>query len=129
MQYGRKYYPQLNAEHGVDIGIDDILVTGNGAAGICLDGIGQASLIRCVISCTNELVNQALQADWAGVLDGMETRRRLLQCVVDHDNGQFNPEVSALSTAVEESERALMRVIAHAIASSRMHGAAFALYH
>ncbi len=85
--------------------------------------------IRQVMDCTDELVRYALQADWGNVLDGMEQRRRLLQQVIDSDAGQFNPEVLALNAAVEESERALMRVIAHAIASSRCDGAAFMMYH
>lgn len=89
----------------------------------------QAALIRQVMDCTNELVNQALQANWTSVLDGMDTRRQLLQQVMDLDGGYRNPQVAALSAAVEESERALMRVIAHAIAGSRRHGAAFAMYH
>jgi hypothetical protein len=80
-----------------------------------------------VISCTNELVELALKADWSGVLDGMDGRRQLLQQIMDGD--RLDPDVLALSEAVEESERALMRVVAHAIASSRLHGAQFAMYH
>lgn len=82
-----------------------------------------------VMDCTDELVSCALQADWSGVLDVMELRRRLLQQIIDADAGHFNLEVAALTAAVEESERALMRVIAHAIASSRWSGAAFMMCH
>lgn len=89
----------------------------------------QAALMARVMACTHELVNQALRADWSRVLDGMGARRRLLQCVIDHDFGYCSPQVAALSTAVEESERALMRVIAHAIASSRRRNAMHAMYH
>lgn len=85
--------------------------------------------IERVIACTNELVNLALQANWSGVLDGMDERRRLLQDVIDSGQGHFNPKVAALTAAVEESERALMRVVAHAIASSRWNGAVFMLHH
>lgn len=92
------------------------------------NAVDQAA-IRQVMDCTDELVECALQADWSGVLDVMELRRRLLQQIIDNDAGEFNPEVSALTTAVEESERALMRVIAHAIASSRWSGAVFKMYH
>ncbi len=88
----------------------------------------QESLMRRVLACTDALVNQALQANWNGVLDGMQERRRLLQIVIDNDDGRLHLEVSALSTSVEESERAMMRVIAHAIAGSRMRGADFAMY-
>jgi hypothetical protein len=80
-----------------------------------------------VVSCTNDLVELALKADWSGVLDGMDSRRQLLQQIMNSD--RLNPDVLALSEAVEESERALMRVVAHAIASSRLHGAQFAMYH
>ena len=85
--------------------------------------------IRQVMDCTTELVDYALKADWSSVLDVMDQRRRLLQQVIDSDAGHFNPELAALTSAVEESERALMRVIAHAIASSRWNGAAFMMYH
>lgn len=89
----------------------------------------QKSLIRRVIACTDTLVNQALQANWTEVLDGMQERRRLLQVVIDNDDGRLQAEVLALQSAVEESERAMMRVIAHAIASTRTRGASFAMYH
>lgn len=85
--------------------------------------------IQQVMDYTDALVDHALKADWSSVLDVMELRRRLLQQIIDNGAGRFNPEVSALTTAVEESERAMMRVIAHAIASSRWSGAAFMMYH
>lgn len=91
-------------------------------------GADQAA-IRQVMACTDELTGYALQADWSSVLDVMERRRRLLQQLIDGSDGQLNPEVAALSAAVEESERALMRVIAHAVAGSRWNGAVFKMYH
>ncbi len=94
-----------------------------------VDEAEQLSLIQRIIAATNELVEQALRADWSGVLDGMSARRGLLQRLLDLDCGRCRPEVTALSAAVAESERALMRVIAHAIASSRRQGAEFAMYH
>jgi hypothetical protein len=88
----------------------------------------RAAHIEQVMTCTDELVELALQANWGGVLDGIEARRRLLQTIVDRE-AVMNPQLSALSAAVSESERALMRVVAHAIASSRLQGAQFAMYH
>jgi hypothetical protein len=85
--------------------------------------------LQRVIACTNELVDHALRANWNEVLDGMEARRNLLQSVMADEAGRHNNEVFALSAAVAESERALMRVVAHAIAGSRWNGAAFTLYH
>jgi hypothetical protein len=85
--------------------------------------------IRQVMDCTDALVDYALKADWSSVLDVIERRRRLLQRVIDSDAGNFDSEVSALSAAVTESERAMIRVIAHAIASTRWNGAAFKMYH
>ncbi|MGC3979885.1 MAG: hypothetical protein QM808_01350 [Steroidobacteraceae bacterium] len=89
----------------------------------------QDYLIRKVMACTAELVEQALQCNWEGVLDGMEKRRSLLECLVETDNVQQNRKIRATQEAVAESERALMRVVAHAIASSRWHGAGYALRH
>lgn len=88
----------------------------------------QQSLMQRIIGCTHELVNQAMQSDWYAVLDGMDTRRQLLQNVIETDIGRFSPEVIALSAAVAESERALTTVVAHALASVQCDGAVFALY-
>ena len=85
--------------------------------------------IKRVMAYTNELVESALRADWLAVLEGLGTRRKLLQSIVDDQHDALNPQLSALSDAVSESERALMRVVAHAIASSRTSGGLFALYH
>ncbi len=92
-------------------------------------GIADHDGIQQVMDCTDELVVHALKADWSTVLDVMERRRCLLQQVIDSDAGCGSCEVLALSAAVEESERAMMRVIAHAIASSRCKGAAVMMYH
>jgi hypothetical protein len=85
--------------------------------------------IKRVMACTNELVELALQANWLAVLEGIDTRRRLLQTIVDGQPEVLNPQLSALCEAVSESERALMRVVAHAIATSRTSGGLFAIYH
>ena len=89
----------------------------------------QMALIRRVLAYTETLVDQALRADWNAVLDGMQERRRLLQIVVDNEGPRLHSEVAALVASVEESERALMRVVAHAIAGSRRNNACFAMYH
>lgn len=93
----------------------------------------RAELRQEIIASTQKLVELALAAQWAEVLDGLAARRQLLQTMIDHhaDSGveHDSSELSALSAAVAESERALMRVIAHAIASANLHGAHFAMYH
>lgn len=84
--------------------------------------------MKRVIACTDVLVELALEANWPAVLDGIDSRRRLLQAIVERDPDALNPQVSALSAAVCESERALMRVVAHAIATSSLRGAPFSMY-
>lgn len=91
-------------------------------------GSDQATVMKRVIACTDELVELALEANWPAVLDGIDSRRRLLQTLVERESNALDPEVSALSAAVCESERALMRVVAHAIATSSLHGGPFAMY-
>jgi hypothetical protein len=88
-----------------------------------------AANIKRVMGYTSELVESALQADWLAVLEGLDTRRKLLQSIVDGQQNVPNPQLAALSEAVSESERALMRVVAHAIASSRNSGGLYAMYH
>ena len=88
----------------------------------------QEAVIRRVIACTDELVELALQANWPAVLDGIDSRRQMLQTIVERGPDVLNPQVSALNEAVCESERALMRVVAHAIATSSLHGGPFAMY-
>jgi hypothetical protein len=85
--------------------------------------------IKRIMACTNQLVEHALQTNWLAVLEGLDTRRKLLQSVMDAQAAVSSPRLTALCDSVSESERALMRVVAHAIASSRNNGALFSLYH
>jgi hypothetical protein len=85
--------------------------------------------IKRIMACTSQLVECALQANWLAVLEGIDARRKLLQSVVDAQDEVPNPQLHALCESVSESERALMRVVAHAIASSRTSGGLFSLYH
>lgn len=93
----------------------------------------QSELRQEIIVSTQKLVELALAAQWADVLDGLAARRQLLQTMIDHyaEKGaeQESSELLALSAGVAESERALMRVVAHAIASANLHSAHFAMYH
>jgi hypothetical protein len=84
--------------------------------------------IKRVMACTDALVELALQADWLAVLEGIDARRRLLQTIVDGQPDVLKPQLSAVCESVSESERALMRVVAHAIATSRTSGGLFAVY-
>jgi len=83
-------------------------------------------LLQGVLSATDELVEDALQGRWTKVLDGVEQRRRVMQDLVDAGTVSQN-NAAALEAAVTESEQAIMRVVAHAIASSRWSGAIYAL--
>lgn len=84
-------------------------------------------LLQGVLSATDELVENALQGRWTKVLDGVEQRRRVMQDLAD--DGRINDSnVAALEAAVTESEQAIMRVVAHAIASSRWSGALYGLH-
>lgn len=91
--------------------------------------VDQEADMKRVMAYTNELVELALKADWLAVLEGIDARRTLLQAIIDRDPEGLNQQIIALSDAVAESERALMRVVAHAIAGSRMNGGKFAIYH
>jgi len=85
------------------------------------------TLLQGVLSATDELVADALQGRWTKVLDGVEQRRRVMQDLVG--TGKVSDgNVAALEAAVTESEQAIMRVVAHAIASSRWSGALYALH-
>lgn len=83
-------------------------------------------LLQGVLSATDELVADALQGHWTKVLDGVEQRRRVMQHLVEGGN-IGDSKVAALEAAVTESEQAIMRVVAHAIASSRWSGALYGL--
>ena len=73
-------------------------------------------LLQGVLSATDHLVEDALQGRWT-----------VMQYLVDA--GQVaDTNVAALEAAVTESEQAIMRVVAHAIASSRWSGALYALH-
>lgn len=85
--------------------------------------------IKRIMACTNQLVEHALETNWLAVLEGLDARRKLLQSVIDAQAEVSNPRLTALCDSVSESERALMRVVAHAIASSRNSGGLFSLYH
>jgi hypothetical protein len=84
-------------------------------------------LLQGVLSATDELVADALQGRWTKVLDGVEQRRRVMQDLMDSGKVSDN-NAAALEAAVTESEQAIMRVVAHAIASSRWSGALYALH-
>jgi len=84
-------------------------------------------LLQGVLSATDELVSDALQGRWTKVLDGVEQRRRTMQDLMDSGKVSDN-NAAALEAAVTESEQAIMRVVAHAIASSRWSGALYALH-
>lgn len=86
-------------------------------------------LVQRVLSCTSILVHDAMHGNWGKVLDGVEQRRHYLQRLLDSNELTRNESVLALQAAVDESERAIVRVVAHAIASSRWPGAMFALRH
>jgi hypothetical protein len=84
-------------------------------------------LLQGVLSATDALVADALQGRWTKVLDGVEQRRRVMQDLMERGRVGDN-NVAALEAAVSESEQAIMRVVAHAIASSRWSGALYALH-
>jgi hypothetical protein len=94
-----------------------------------LDTPTPQQLMQSVLSCTSILVHDAMHGNWGKVLDGVDQRRHYLQRLLDSNEMAHNASVLALQAAVDESERAIVRVVAHAIASSRWHGAIFALRH
>lgn len=93
-----------------------------------LDTLRQTQLMQSVLSYTSIVVHEAMLGNWGKVLDNVEQRRQVLQRLLAANDGRHRDSVSALQSAVEESERAVMRVVAHAIASSRWPGAMFALH-
>lgn len=80
----------------------------------------QRRLARQVLAITDEAVCCALEGAWEELLDVVERRRALL-----HSLQEFavfsgpDSALAALSAAVSESERAVTRVVAHAIISAR----------
>lgn len=93
------------------------------------DAAHQQQLMQGVLSATAALVQDALQGNWTKVLDGVEQRRRVMQNLMEFDIASQDSSVTALEAAVTESEQAFMRVVAHAIASSRWNGAMYGLHH
>jgi hypothetical protein len=94
-----------------------------------LDTWRQEQLMESVMSYTSVVVHEAMHGNWNKVLDSVEQRRHVMDRLVAANDGRHAECVSALLSAVEESERAVTRVVAHAIASSRWHGALFAMQH
>lgn len=83
---------------------------------------------HAVLECTHRLVESALQSDWIQVLDGMEHRRKLLDEATLSMRAD-SPTLVAMHAAINESERAMAKVVAHAIVSARMQGTASSLCH
>lgn len=94
-----------------------------------LDTLRQDQLMESVVSYTAVVVNDALEGNWNRLLDNVDQRRRVLDRLLVANDGRHAACIHALQSAVEESERAVARVIAHAIASSRRPGAMFAMLH
>lgn len=94
-----------------------------------LDTWRQEQLMESVMSYTSVVVHEAMHGNWNKVLDSVELRRHMMDRLIAANDGRHAECVSALLSAVEESERAVTRVIAHAIASSRWQGAMYALRH
>lgn len=94
-----------------------------------LDTLREEQLMQSVLSYTSVVVHEALYCNWHKVFDNLEQRRHVMQRLLAANDGRRSGKIRALQSAVEESERAVARVVAHAIASSRWHGAEFALRH
>lgn len=80
----------------------------------------QRRLSLKVLASTDEVVQYALQGAWEEMFDVVERRRALLQTL--HEFSMFSgvdSSLAALTAAVTESEKAVTRVVAHAIISAR----------
>lgn len=86
----------------------------------------QRRLCQLVLASTDDVVRCALQGAWQELFDVVERRRALLQTL--HEFAMFfgvDSTLTALTAAVTESEKAVTRVVAHAIISA--HGRAATL--
>lgn len=96
---------------------------------VAIDVLRQDQLMQSVLSYTSAVVHEAMQGNWNKVLDTVDQRRQVMDRLVAINCSHYAECINALRSAVEESERAVARVVAHAIASSRRPGAMFALRH
>lgn len=86
--------------------------------------IERRALAHQVLSITDELVQRALDEAWSDLFDIIDRRRALLHSM--HEFAEFSGGdscLAALTAAVTESEKAVARVVAHAIvgASAACH--------
>lgn len=81
---------------------------------------------QAVIATTSAIVKDALHGNWLAVLDNAEERRRLLERLEPKMCGHAGATLKfvALRDAVYESERAIAKIIAHAVISQQSGGEA-----
>ena len=92
-----------------------------------ITGLRRQRLMQSVLSYTSAVVYQAMQGNWSKVLDTVDQRRHVLELLLT-DAAHHGDCIDALQSAVEESERAVARVVAHAIADARRPGATSAMF-
>jgi hypothetical protein len=76
-----------------------------------------------ILESTNNMVRLALHEQWYELLDCMDERAQLMQQLSIMATDRDDRLVSALSKSVCESERAMNKIMAHAIACARWPGA------
>ncbi|MGD9842500.1 MAG: hypothetical protein AB7F79_07490 [Steroidobacteraceae bacterium] len=76
-----------------------------------------------ILELTNKMAQLALQEEWYELLDCMDERAQLMQQLSLMATDRDDKVVAALSKSVCESERAMNKIMAHAIISAREPGA------
>lgn len=77
---------------------------------------GPGDMAMAVLASTDSIVSSALSSDWLVMLDQCDRRRELLARIELANNREYSASsLAALQAAVSESEKAVARIVAHAM--------------
>lgn len=90
-------------------------------------GLLMRPYVEHIMQLTARMVDDALHSRWHQLLDRMDERAQVMKQVAIMAGARDAQRVLALSRAITESEQAMNRIMAHAIASARWQGAEYCL--
>lgn len=77
---------------------------------------GPGEMATAVVASTDLIVSSALSSDWLLMLDQCDQRRELLSRLELTSSREYSASsIAALQAAVSESEKAVARIVAHAM--------------
>ncbi len=82
-----------------------------------------------IMQLTARMVDDALNGRWHELMDRMDERAQVMKQVAIMAGDSDTRLVMTLSKSISESEQAMNRIMAHAIASARWQGAEHVLRH